>query len=68
MFPPNPRVPETLGREIQPQHPTVWTEVALIVAACPRTSRVRCLSEVFFICLLVPVKVRVRGGCALILF
>lgn len=47
MFPPNPRVPETLGREIQPQHPAVWTGDALIVSVSLCVPRTLCISGVF---------------------
>ena len=44
---PNPRVPETLGREIQPQHPAVWTGDALIVSVSLCVPRTLCISGVF---------------------
>ena len=60
---PNPRVPETLGREIQPQHPAVWTGDALIVSVSLCVPRTLCISGVFLsVCVCVCAAAACVGG------
>lgn len=68
MFPPNPRVPETLGREIQPQHPAVWTGDALIVSVSLCVPRTLCISGVFLSVCVCAAAVCVGGSVPVFFF